>query len=366
MRLLICAGMTGGGVYPAIAVLQTLENKVDEILWIGSQSGMEETLLKGYKLSYQSIPAAGLHGVGLKALPGNLSQLYKGWCQAFALIARFQPQVTFFTGGYLGVPVALAGRRIPSVVFVPDIEPGLALKTILRSAHKVAASCENSLAFLPKGKSEVTGYPIRMEMSRWQRQAGRAHFKLPENEKVLLVFGGSKGARSINQALRKALPQLLADMHIIHISGRDNFEEAQASAQDLPVQLAERYHLYAFLHEDMGAAFAAADLAVCRAGASTLGELPYFGLPAILAPYPYAWRYQHQNAEYLSDGGGAILLEDKHLDGSLVEQVRSLLNDPQKLESMRSAMRRLSVPDSAGRIGEMILSAGERPSGGAA
>ena len=358
--------MTGGGVYPAIAVLQALENKVDEVLWIGSQSGMEETLLKSYKLSYQSIPAAGLHGVGVKALPGNLSQLYQGWRQASALIAHFQPQVSFFTGGYLGVPVALAGRRIPSVVFVPDIEPGLALKTILRSAHKVAASCDDSLAFLPKGKSEVTGYPIRTEMSKWQRQTGRAHFELPEDEKVLLVFGGSKGARSINQALRNALPELLPDIHIIHISGKDNFEEAQAAAQDLSSELAQHYHLYAFLHEDMGAAFAAADLVVCRAGASTLGELPYFGLPAILVPYPYAWRYQHQNAEYLSNGGGAILLEDKHLDGSLVKLVRSVLNDPLKLQSMRSAMQRLSVPDSAERIGAMILSAGERPIGGAA
>ena len=358
--------MTGGGVYPAIAVLQALENKVDEVLWIGSQSGMEETLLKSYKLSYQSIPAAGLHGVGLKALPGNLSQLYRGWRQASTLIARFQPQVTFLTGGYLGVPVALAGRRVPSVVFVPDIEPGLALKTILRSAEKVAATCEDSLAFLPKGKSEVTGYPIRTEMSHWQPQAGRAHFKLPENEKVLLVFGGSKGARSINQALRRAMPELLADMHIIHISGKDNFEEAQASAQELPAKLAKRYQLYPFLHEDMGAAFAAADLVVCRAGASTLGELPFFGLPAILVPYPYAWRYQHQNAEYLSKGGGAILLEDKQLDQSLAEQVRSVLNDPQKLAGMRSAMQRLSTPDSAARIGELILSAGKRTSGGAA
>jgi UDP-N-acetylglucosamine--N-acetylmuramyl-(pentapeptide) pyrophosphoryl-undecaprenol N-acetylglucosamine transferase len=230
----------------------------------------------------------------------------------------------------------------------------------------VAASCEDSLAYLPKGKTDVTGYPIRTEMSRWQRKSGRAHFKLPENEKVLLVFGGSKGARSINQALRGALPELLADMHIIHISGKDNFEEAQASAQGLSAKLSKRYQLYPFLHEDMGAAFAAADLVVCRAGASTLGELPFFGLPAILVPYPYAWRYQHQNAEYLSKGGGAILLEDKQLDQSLAEQVRSVLNNPQKLADMRSAMQRLSTSDSAARIGELILSAGKRTSGGAA
>jgi UDP-N-acetylglucosamine--N-acetylmuramyl-(pentapeptide) pyrophosphoryl-undecaprenol N-acetylglucosamine transferase len=358
--------MTGGGVYPAIAVLQALENKVDEVLWIGSQSGMEETLLKSYKLSYQSIPAAGLHGVGLKVLPGNLSQLYKGWHQASDLITRFQPQVMFFTGGYLGVPVALAGRRIPSVVFVPDIEPGLALKTILRSAEKVAASCKASLPYLPEGKTEVTGYPVRTEMTQWQRQAARAHFNLPENEKVLLVFGGSKGARSINQTLLNILPELLPELHIIHISGKDNWEEVQALVKDLSPKLAARYHPYAFLHEDMGAAFAAADLVVCRAGASTLGELPYFGLPAILVPYPYAWRYQHQNAAYLANGGGAILLEDRQLDQELAKQIKALMNDPQKLAGMRSAMLQMATPDSAARISELILSVGKRSSGGAA
>jgi UDP-N-acetylglucosamine:LPS N-acetylglucosamine transferase len=198
MRLLICAGMTGGGVYPAIAVLQALEGNVNEVLWIGSQSGMEETLLKNYKVSYQSIPAAGLHGVGLHALPGNLAQLFRGWQKARALIAQFQPQTLFFTGGYLGVPVALAGRKIPSVVFVPDIEPGLALKTILRPARTVALSCEESLPYVPAAKAVVTGYPVRKEMTQWSRESARAHFDLPADAKVLLVSEAAKApVRSI-------------------------------------------------------------------------------------------------------------------------------------------------------------------------
>ncbi len=356
--------MTGGGVYPAIAVLQALEGKLDEVLWIGSQSGMEETLLKNYKVSYQAIPAAGLHGVGAAALPGNLAQLYHGWRNARALVAQFQPQALFFTGGYLGVPVALAGRGIPSVVFVPDIEPGLALKTILRSAHRVALSCQDSLQFISGKHAEVTGYPIRMELTRWQRDAARAYFKLSKDDKVLLVFGGSKGARSINTALAACLAHLLPAMHVLHISGKDNWEEAKANAAGLPETLRSHYHLFPFLHEDMGAAFAAADLAVCRSGASTLGELPAFGLPAILVPYPYAWRYQQQNAGYLSRQGGALILEDGSLNAQLKATVLSLVNDQKRLAGMRSAMHALAHPDSASRIGELILSAGSRPSGG--
>ena len=347
-----------------MAVLQTLEGDVDEVLWIGSQSGMEETLLAGYSLSYQSIPSAGVHGVGLRALPGNLRQLYRGYRSAKRIISDFKPHVLFFTGGYLGVPVALAGKNIPSVVFVPDIEPGLALKTIIRSAKKIATNCSDSLPFLPRERTEVCGYPIRKQMSAWNRKSGRAHFNISEKEKILFVFGGSKGARSINQALLNCLPALLDEMHVIHISGKDNWQEVNASTAGLNADLARRYHPFAFLHDDMGAALAAADLVVCRSGASTLGELPYFGLPAILVPYPYAWRYQMQNARYLARNGGAVILEDHRLGDQLEIKINEIINNEGKLKQMRAAMQNLSVPDSARKIGEMLLSIGNRTEGG--
>jgi len=351
-------------VYPAIAVLQALEGNVNEVLWIGSQSGMEETLLKNYKVSYQSIPAAGLHGVGLHALPGNLAQLFRGWQKARALIAQFQPQTLFFTGGYLGVPVALAGRKIPSVVFVPDIEPGLALKTILRPARTVALSCEESLPYVPAAKAVVTGYPVRKEMTQWSRESARAHFDLPADAKVLLVFGGSKGARSINNALAACLPDLLQSMHVIHVSGKDNWAEVQPAAANLPKNLGARYHAFPFLHEDMGAAFAAADLAICRSGASTLGELPAFGLPAILVPYPHTWHYQRLNADYLARRGGAVILEDGLLMEKMKTIIASIMNDERELARMRAAMTRISNPDSASRIADLIRAAGSRAGGG--
>ncbi len=357
--------MTGGGVYPAIAILQALEGSLDEVLWIGSQSGMEETLLKSYDLAYQSIPAAGLHGVGLRTLPGNLKQLYKGWRKAKSILAQFKPHALFFTGGYLGVPVALAGRHVPSVVFIPDIEPGLALKTILRSAEKIAVSCEDSLRFVPSERAVVSGYPIRKELLKWKRKQARAHFGIPAKESAVFIFGGSKGARSINRALFTCLPSLLKDMHIIHISGKDNWQEVNNIIETLSSKAKQRYHAYPFLYEDMGAAFAAADLVVCRAGASTLGELPSFALPAVLVPYPYAWRYQQQNAAFLQKLGGAVILEDNLLESKLEEQIRQLLNDPDQLDQMRKAMRTAASPRAAERIAELILSTGDERKVGA-
>ncbi len=348
--------MTGGGVYPAIAVLQALKDKTEKVLWLGSHSGMEETLLKQYDLTFEAVSAAGLHGVSLRSLPGNIRQLLKGWREAKAIIQRFKPQVLFLTGGYLGVPVAFAGRKIPSVVFIPDIEPGQALKTILQFASSIAVSTKKSIRFLKGKQIRVTGYPIRPELKKWDRDSARKFFAIPENEKVLLVFGGSKGARSINQALFTALKSLLKDMHVIHISGKEHWDDAQKVKTSLDSALTGKYHAYPFLYDEMGAAFSAADLAVCRAGASTLGELPFFGLPAVLVPYPYAWRYQQQNAEYLQENGGAVIISDADLRDKFENKVREIIGNPEQLPAMRSAMKALSIPDAAQRIAEMIIS----------
>lgn len=360
MRLLVCAGMTGGGVFPALAVLQAAKANASEILWIGSQDGMETRLLKDQDLRFETIPAEGLHGVGLLTLPGNILKLIRGFQQARKIIRDFKPDVMFFTGGYLGVPVAYAGRRIPSIVFVPDIEPGLALREIIRLAQAVAVSAPDSRAFVKHHQVRVSGYPVRKDLSRWTRTDARRHFGIDEKEEVLLVFGGSKGARSINQALMNNLDEFLKDIHVIHISGRDNWEETQSLTRQMDKTQHARYHAYPFLEEEMGAAFAAANLAVCRAGASTLGELPLFGLPAILVPYPHAWQYQRQNAEYLQSHGGAHVLKDEDLSAQLLPMVTELLNDPKRLEGMRAAMKDLSRPDAAEVIAEMIIQAGRK------
>ncbi len=355
---MICAGGTGGGVYPALAVHKALlsQNPQAEVLWVGGVNGMEASLVERAGIRYDSIPAAGLHGVGMKRLPGNLLTLAQGVRASRRILDEFKPDALFFTGGYVAVPMALAGRDIPSLLYVPDIEPGLALKTLAYFASRIALTNEASrMYFRQQGKITATGYPVRPDLDAWKPAQARKKFNLNKDLPVLLVFGGSKGARSINQALLEHLPALLERMQIIHLSGELDWPNVQEYAEKLPAEQAKRYHPYPYLHEEMGAALSVTDLVVSRAGASILGELPLFGLPAILVPYPHAWRYQKVNADYLAGRGAALVIEDAKLKSGLYLVVEKLLETPEKLDAMRAAMRGLHQPKAAEKIASILV-----------
>jgi UDP-N-acetylglucosamine--N-acetylmuramyl-(pentapeptide) pyrophosphoryl-undecaprenol N-acetylglucosamine transferase len=343
-------------VYPAIAVLQALQNRAEEVLWVGGEGGIEAELVKRLNVPFVAIPAAGLHGVGLRSLPGNLYKLAKGTLAARQILKEFKPDVLFFTGGYVAAPIAFAGRKIPSLLYVPDIEPGLALKYLASSSDCIAVTASDSEAFFaPQKRIVETGYPTRPELSKWDLQKSRDYFGINDDLPVLLVFGGSKGARSINYALMDILPELLTKAQVIHISGKLDWEVVQENQTKLPVEIAKNYHAYPYLHEEMGAAFTCADLVVSRAGASSLGEFPLFGLPAILVPYPYAWRYQKVNASYLVNRGAALLLEDEKLKDELLNTIQSLFADQPRLKGMKQAMQSLAKPNAAEHIANLAL-----------
>jgi len=326
-----------------------------EVLWVGGEGGMEADLVRRAGIPFEAIPAAGVHGVGVRALPGSLMRLARGIPAARRVIARFQPDVLFFTGGYVGVPVAVAGQRLPQAVFVPDIEPALALRLISRFADVITVTTEESQAYHPASKRVVvTSYPARPDLGAATQQDARRRLGLRADLPALLVFGGSRGARSINEALWACLPELLGAGDMNHLSGALDWNRVPEVRSGLQVDLSERYHPYAYLHEEMGSALAAADLAVSRAGAATLGEYPRLGLPAILVPYPHAWRYQKVNAAYLEQRGVAIILEDKDLKENLAAAVLELLEDRERLEAMRRAARALDRPDAARRIAAEI------------
>ncbi|TLN23596.1 UDP-N-acetylglucosamine--N-acetylmuramyl-(pentapeptide) pyrophosphoryl-undecaprenol N-acetylglucosamine transferase, partial [bacterium] len=149
MRLLICAGGTGGGVYPALAVLQSLGNEEMTVLWVGGEGGMEAELVKRQGLPYTAIPAAGVHGVGLRTMPGNVVRLAKGVLASRRVLRQFRPDVLLYTGGYVAAPMAVAARRLPTLLYTPDIEPGMALKFLARFASIIAVTTSESRAFFP-------------------------------------------------------------------------------------------------------------------------------------------------------------------------------------------------------------------------
>ena len=320
---------------------------------------MEESLVARANIPFIAIPAGGLHGVSILPAVRSLIKLIAGTVKSMQLIGRYRPNVMFTTGGFVAAPVAVACwlRRVPVVEYLPDIEPGLAVKFVARLATKIGVTTADSIKYFQPGKAVVTGYPTRLDLAEANRAAALERFELDRNRKTLLVFGGSKGARSINRAIGSILPDLLEKYQIIHISGSTDAVDVQARRDQLPENLKAKYHLYEYVH-DMGLALAAADLVVSRAGASILGEYPLFGLPSILIPYPYAWRYQKVNADYLASRGAAIRLsDDETLSAKLPAEIDRLLQNDAELQAMRVAARSLARPDAAGKLANEIQAA---------
>jgi UDP-N-acetylglucosamine--N-acetylmuramyl-(pentapeptide) pyrophosphoryl-undecaprenol N-acetylglucosamine transferase len=267
------------------------------------------------------------------------------------------------TGGYVNAPVAPIAwfQRVPAAIYLPDIEPGMAIRRLSRLAKRVACTAEASKVYFSPGKSIVTGYPVRRELrqaSVMELSQALANFELEQGRPTLLVTGGSRGARSINRALMASLPELLAKIQVIHISGTLDWPEVEAHAEKMNPEHRAFYRPYPYLHERMGPAFRAADLVLARAGASMLGECPAFGLPAVLVPYPYAWRYQKVNADYLAQRGAALRLDDETLPEQLLPTILPLLQDTNRLATMSSAARSLDIPDSATRLARLLLDLG--------
>lgn len=360
---LISAGGTGGGVYPAVAVAEALRRIAPDspLYYTGSVGGMERDLVpRELFAGYNEVHSGPLNGVSLRRVVISLAKLAVGTAQAWRLIGRIRPSALFLTGGWATFPTALAAWlwRVPTAIFLPDIEPALAIKWLSRMSRLVMVTTSDSASYFPRGTAIVeTGYPLRAAVLDATRSAAMPRFGLELARKTLLVFGGSRGARSINEALAAILPDLLADgLQVIHISGELDWPTVQARREALPADQRQHYHAFAYLHsEDMGLALAAADLVVSRAGASTLGEFPHFGLPAILVPYPFAWRYQKVNADWLAARGAVIRLDDSTLPADLLPTIRALFGDPARLGNMRTASVALACPDAAGNIARRIL-----------
>ncbi len=364
MRLWIVGGGTGGHVYPGLAVAQALQNDIKSpaaLTWVGGVGGMEAQLVERAGLPFLGIPAGGVHGVGVRRMVRNLGRLSRGFLAAWRELARERPAAILTTGGYVSVPVVVAAwlRRIPMLVFVPDIEPALSVKLAGKLATRIGVTVAESASFFASRKVEVTGYPLRQEIVRWERTTGRRALRLAMDEPVVLVFGGSRGARSINRAVLAQLPALLVETQLVHISGALDWEEVSQARRALPAELQARYHIFPYLYEKMGAALAAADLVLSRAGASILGEFPYFGLPAILVPYPYSWRYQQINAAWLAERGAAQVLPDAELQERLLPLLRDLLHDEARRQAMVAAAQKLAYPRAGRRLAELLLALGE-------
>ncbi len=324
---------------------------------MGVAGSVEEELAARAAVPFEAIESGQVRGMSPWVAARNLLKAGRGVRQATRLLAQFRPDVVFVTGGFVAGPVVLAAWRagVPVFIYLPDVEPGLAIRRMSRFARGVGVTFPEVARWFP-GKAVVTGYPVRQEILTLagQRDLARQRLGLLADLPVLLIFGGSRGARSINQALAHALPELLLHCQVVHISGALDWPTVEMQAQGLADELRPRYHAYPYLHSEMPLALAAANLAVARAGASTLGEFPALGLPSILAPYPYSGQHQEVNADYLAQRGAAIKLPDSALSAQLAPTVLRLLQNPTELAAMSKAARSLAQPTAAEAIGQEL------------
>jgi len=407
-KFFLSGGGTGGHVYPALAVAVALRERAARAqepeasaasaqlsaVYVGSQDGMEAGLVAGESdLPFRDLPAAALRGRSPVRIARNAATLARGTRAARRLIAADRPMAILGTGGYVCVPLFLAAwsAGVPTAIYLPDVVPGLAVRFLARLATVVACNIDDSAEYFrfsaSQSKIVVTGYPIRRELFAQDRATCRAAFGLAAQPPVVFVYGGSRGARSINRAIAALLPHLLPIAQLIHVCGREGDETwLRAAAEQLPGELRARYRLYPYLFggnqggkvasrepentsratnlqsptPSMVQAFGAADLAICRSGASTLGELPAAGLPAILVPYPFV--HQEANADYLVQHGAAIKVRDGEMlgegrpeAGQLFQALQRLIGDARERAKMSEQSKALAQPDAAERLADLVL-----------
>jgi UDP-N-acetylglucosamine--N-acetylmuramyl-(pentapeptide) pyrophosphoryl-undecaprenol N-acetylglucosamine transferase len=363
VKVIFAGGGTGGHVYPGLCVAGALKKEMTatggalDMLYIGVHGRIDETIVPAEGIAFRAISAGALRVSSPLTFTRNALRLAWGVVQSTWILVRFKPDAVFATGGYASVPVGVATRllRRPLVVYLPDVTPGWAVRLLSRLATRMTTASERALAHLPVKKMTVVGYPVRDEFWTLDRASARTRLGLPLDSKVLLVTAGSLGARRINDAIWPALPRLLECCHVLHITGAADETAANEQRSRLTPDQQARYHVRGYTTE-MPAALIAADLAIARSGASTLGELPAAGTPGVLIPGEYEGWSQAPNAEFLQAEGAAVMLRNSELD-RLPATALELLGDDSRLARMSAAAKRLARRNAARDLAHVLMEA---------
>jgi UDP-N-acetylglucosamine--N-acetylmuramyl-(pentapeptide) pyrophosphoryl-undecaprenol N-acetylglucosamine transferase len=348
MRAILAGGGTGGHVIPALAIANELKKSyAAEVLFIGTARGIENRLVPAAGYPLQLVRVGALKIVSLMTRVKTAFDLPLAVWGAGRMLNEFAPDVVIGVGGYASGPAMLAAvvKHIPTLAFEPNVVPGFANRVVARFVSGAAVHFAETEKYFRH--AEVTGVPVRQAFFEVVAKRG--------GTPTLLVFGGSQGAHAINEAMIRCLPELRRQapgIHIIHQTGERDYNHARSVYQSLISRTSgsagASTEVFKFI-EDMPAAFARADLVVCRSGASTVAEITAAGKPAIFVPFPRAADdHQRVNAEALARVGAAVLVEESKLEGVwLAETIAALLADPRRLEQMSQAARGLAHPNAA-------------------
>lgn len=368
MDILLTCGGTAGHINPALAVAGRIRELMPDsrVLFLGAEGKMEMELVPREGFEIKALRVTNLsRGMSLKDIRHNLAtvrNVISARREAARIIRDFRPDVVLGTGGYVCYPVlkAAAALGVPAAIHESNAVPGLTTKLLAKSVDSIMVGFEDSRRFYPDpAKIIVTGTPVRGTFASQSRAAARRELGLSEELPLVLSVWGSLGARHMNDTVLRMLPLMRGqkDFRLLHATGslytahvKEKLEELALDPADCGAQLRE--YIY-----DMPRAMAAADLILCRAGASTLAELSFMGKPALIVPSPNVTNdHQEKNARVLERAGAAkVLLEGEFDEAQLLGTIRSLLEDRAERESMSRAMGALAVRDAAERICDEIL-----------
>lgn len=347
-RIILTGGGTAGHVTPNIALLPRLKELGYDIQYIGSYTGIEKELIEPFGIPYHGISSGKLRRYFSVQNFTDPVRVLKGFREAHKLIRQLKPDVIFSKGGFVSVPVVLAGKRckVPVIIHESDMTPGLANKIAIPSAAKVCCNFPETLKSLPEGKAVLTGSPIRQELLSGNKIAAMDMCHFTSDKPVILVIGGSLGAVAVNNAVREALPELLKDFQIIHLCGKGKMDE---SLKDV-----EGYCQFEYIKNELRNLFALADIVISRAGANAICELLALHKPNLLIPLSANASRGDQilNARSFERQGFSLVLEEEQLTKeTLLAAVKNLYENR---TTFINSMKNSGQQDSIGTIIKLI------------
>ncbi|WP_062105159.1 undecaprenyldiphospho-muramoylpentapeptide beta-N-acetylglucosaminyltransferase [Bacillus niameyensis] len=362
MKIIVTGGGTGGHIYPALALIKSIKQQhpETEFLYVGTEKGLEADIVPRENIPFEAIQITGFkRSLSLENFK-TIMRFIKGVNISKRIIKQFKPDVVIGTGGYVCGPVvyAAAKKKVPSVIHEQNSVPGLTNKFLSRYVHKVAVCFKEVETFFPKDKVVLTGNPRASEVMDAKTEGVLESFNLKTGIPTVLITGGSRGARPINDAVVKSLSQLsYKPYQVIYVTGQTHYKDVKKEAE--LVGSHRNIAIIPFIH-DMQKVLPSIDVVVGRAGATSLAEITALGIPSILIPSPYVTNnHQEKNAEALVSHGAALMLTEKDLSSSrLVESLDVIMLDNEKRRTMGEAAKKLGMPDAADKLSKILFDLG--------
>ncbi|HHX23425.1 MAG TPA: undecaprenyldiphospho-muramoylpentapeptide beta-N-acetylglucosaminyltransferase [Thermoanaerobacterales bacterium] len=362
-KIILAGGGTGGHIYPAIAIANGLKQEFpnSDILFIGTNRGLEKDLVTKAGYPLKTIRVKGFQRKLSFDTFISLKELAAGAWDSIKLIRKEKPDIVIGTGGYVAGPIiffsALMG--IPSIIHEQNVSPGVTNRILSRFVDKIAISFPDSMKHFPKNKTILSGNPVRKEIASGIKEQALKKYGLSSDLPVVLCFGGSQGAKRINEAFLHVIEAVKdkKKFQVIHITGKNHYEKTKNIMSNKGIDPDRSGHIIVrpYIY-DMQDVYAAADLVISRAGALSVSELNICGKPAILIPLPTAAnQHQDYNAKFMENNGAGVVIFEKDLSGEyLLRKIEEIIFDKERLYEMGKASKSLAVTDAVEKIVDEI------------